>query len=630
MSSSPRWIWTSAIGLVIAVGMLFPLVRLAANSRVGAASSRPSERDRTVERDGERIDSFHTTAAVRRSGAVDVTEEIRYDFAGTTAHGIYRNIPTRFPYDDVKKGYDRLTPLDLVSVRASGGAPADTKVTSEPGGFTRIRIGDPDESVNGTVTYRIRYRLRGALDHFAGHDELPLDVVGTGWRVPIDDASATIRLPGRVQRAACYSGPLHSALPCDRLTRHTNTVTVHESKLAPHDALTVVAGFSPRAVTPNPRPLLEERWTATRAFAARTDTLAPMAAELVVGLSAFLLLAYWLGRDRQFRGSPVDVAYGGSRGEKRVPVLERPLVPVEFVPPEGLRPGQIGTVVFERARPLDVTATIVDFAARGFLSVAETPMEDGRGRLDWTLTKRTDPHGLKPYEQTIFEGLFASGEQVTVSELTHHFREPLQEAERQLIDDTIEQGWFVARPDDVRRRWRWIGLAVILVGAWLTLLLAFATSFGLMGLPVLLVGIVLVVFADRFPYRTAKGHAVYQHCLGFRRFIEESEKERARFAEEQHLFSQYLPYVVVFGAAEQWARAFAGFDQRAIAPDWYRGAQPFEAMAFATTMSHFTAVTSGTLSAGPAGHGGFGGASGGGFSGGFAGGGFGGGGGGSW
>ena len=40
---------------------------------------------------------------------------------------------------------------------------------------------------------------------------------------------------------------------------------------------------------------------------------------------------------------------------------------------------------------------------------------------------------------------------------------------------------------------------------------------------------------------------------GFRRFIDESEKERARFAERKNLFSEYLPYAIVFGATEKWA-----------------------------------------------------------------------------
>ena len=58
--------------------------------------------------------------------------------------------------------------------------------------------------------------------------------------------------------------------------------------------------------------------------------------------------------------------------------------PVEFAPPEDLRPGQIGTLLDERANTLDVTATIVDLAVRGYLLIQEIPKEGlvRQARLD--------------------------------------------------------------------------------------------------------------------------------------------------------------------------------------------------------------------------------------------------------
>ena len=59
-----------------------------------------------------------------------------------------------------------------------------------------------------------------------------------------------------------------------------------------------------------------------------------------------------------------------------------------------------------------------------------------------------------------------------------------------------------------------------------------------------------------------RGTAVLRHAEGFRRFIDEAEKVRARFADRKILFSEYLPYAIVFGATEKWATAFAGLDAR--------------------------------------------------------------------
>ena len=98
----------------------------------------------------------------------------------------------------------------------------------------------------------------------------------------------------------------------------------------------------------------------------------------------------------------------------------------------------------------------------------------------------------------------------------------------------------------------------------------------------IIAGVVLLVGARYVPRRTAQGYAVLRHVDGFRRFIDESEKERARFAEQKNLFSEYLPYTIVFGATKKWARAFEGLDGEP--PDtssWYPHHGAFNALLFA-------------------------------------------------
>lgn len=82
----------------------------------------------------------------------------------------------------------------------------------------------------------------------------------------------------------------------------------------------------------------------------------------------------------------------------------------------------------------------------------------------------------------------------------------------------------------------------------------------------------------------------------------------------------------MFGATEQWAKAFAGRGTPDQTLDWYRSTVPFNYVAFAGTMHGFTVTTGGTLTSTPPSASGSSGFSGGGFSGGGAGGG----GGGSW
>src|SRR5262249_61116422 len=57
--------------------------------------------------------------------------------------------------------------------------------------------------------------------------------------------------------------------------------------------------------------------------------------------------------------------------EERKPVLGAPPVSVEFVPPDDIRPGQVGTLIDESADVIDVIATIVDLAVRKYLRIRE-------------------------------------------------------------------------------------------------------------------------------------------------------------------------------------------------------------------------------------------------------------------
>ena len=66
---------------------------------------------------------------------------------------------------------------------------------------------------------------------------------------------------------------------------------------------------------------------------------------------------------------------------------------------------------------------------------------------------------------------------------------------------------------------------------------------------------------------------------GFRRLFDEGEEDvRAHFAEQHDIFSQYLPYAIVFGCTKKWAKTFEGLDAEQLRPSWYVGNTPFNAL----------------------------------------------------
>jgi uncharacterized protein (TIGR04222 family) len=602
--SGTRWRSLAAVGLVVVA-----LLGLA-----GPAGAQA----------GERILAFDVDIAVEADGDLVVTERIRYDFGGQERHGILRDIPVRYDYDS---RYERVTPIDDVSVEAGPGTPDDLKVENT-GRFERFRIGDPDRTITGAHDYTIRYRVRGALNAFDEHDELFWNATGNEWAAPIEVVTVNVRTPGAVTQVACFAGPGGSSLPCAMgVAGPGGGARFSQGDLGSFEGVTVVVGMAKGTVAVQP-PILDEKWSASRAFAVN-----PLSVGLTLALSAAVVwgltrLGWGRGRDRRWAGSHVDVAFGSELGkEETVPLFDRPLDPVEFAPPDKVRPGQVGTLIDEVAGPLDVTATIVDLAVRGYLRIEEIPKKGIFGKRDWRLIKLKEPEGLLTYERKLHLALFKDGDDVELSDLKRKFAPRLREVQNALYDDVVEAGWFAGRPDKIRTKWRVIGVIALVLAVFVAILLAALTHLGLLGIPLIAGAVGLLGIAGRIPRRTPKGFAALRRVTGFRRFIEESEKERARFAERANLFSEYLPYAVVFGATEKWAKAFSGLDDEIAqaTSGWYVSSQPFVIGDFSDSMDSFAVTTSGTIvaTAASSGSSGFSG-------GGSSGGGFGGGGGGSW
>jgi hypothetical protein len=153
---------------------------------------------------------------------------------------------------------------------------------------------------------------------------------------------------------------------------------------------------------------------------------------------------------------------------------------------------------------------------------------------------------------------------------------PLRPAARQglLYDDVTRSGWFLENLP-VRARWQ-TAVPLTAAGAGLTFLLAHTlrTRFGLVGVAVVVCGLLLLVLSPRMPARTPKGTALLAQAKGFRTYLETAEANQIKFEEGEDIFSRYLPFAIVFGVAERWAKVFADLAASGapvVAPTWYVG-----------------------------------------------------------
>lgn len=549
------------------------------------------------------ITSFDAQITIQSDGRLVVNETIDVDFRALQKHGIFRHIPVRYAWPNEQRK-QRVYQLQVLSVTDASGR-AWRFETSGRGANVEIKIGDADRTVTGRQQYRIAYVAQGVLNGFPDHDELFWNVTGSQWEVPISNATATVRAPAALSQTACYAGPVGSNDRCGGIDAAANGAVYKSGRiLEPGDDFTIVAGLR-KGVVPDPQPILQD---APREFTDYFD-LAPAWLALaglvaVGGLALVAWLWYRVGRDDR----------------------EHETIVPEFEPPEKLRPAQVGLLIDERADTLDVTATIVDLAVRGFLTITEIPKEGLLGQRDWLLTRRKTTGDLLEYERIIFDGLFASGEEVKLSGLRRHFYLTLSKAQSALYADAVTRGWFPVDPSRTRATYAVAGVVLLILAGIVAAGLGALVGGGIVGVAAAVPAIGLIAASPVMPRKTRAGAQLERRSLGFRRYIEVAERDRQKFAEREHIFADYLPYAIVFRCVEQWAKAFEGIDLREATSGWYSGSSlnAFSAMPMSRDLSAFSSQISSAIASTPGGSGSSG------FSGGSSGGGGGGGGGGSW
>ncbi|WP_240973081.1 DUF2207 domain-containing protein [Nonomuraea composti] len=432
----------------------------------------------------------------------------------------------------------------------------------------------------------VEYDVKGAVTPSGGIEELRWFAVN-GWNQPVAKATVKVSGPGQVQNLSCFAGALTSAIGCTSASMdHAATQADFEQEdIAPDQALTVIVGY-PKGSTSG-KPILDKRFSLSAAFTLDTVTGGALAGLLVLLLGGVGLLYWTRGRDARVAGhesGKVDPVQNG-----------------HFSPPDGVRPGQIGTLVDEQADVIDVTATIVDLAVRGYLRIDEQPRQT-YDAPDWMLVRLPNApvNALLPYELALYQAIFDGRDAVLLSQLSGSFAAHLGKVRDALYADVVRQGWFARRPDTERTRWTTIGIVLVGVGLLATVGLAWFTTYGLLGLAVVIAGGALAAGGQYMPAKTAKGSAALAHTMGFRQYLFSGELGDVPEQHRVELFSRYLPYAVIFDGVEHWSRVVASVTGNGHQADnlyWYHGPAEWDLSKFAGSMRTFTTTTSGAISA---------------------------------
>lgn len=547
------------------------------------------------------ISLFDVQLSVMPNGDLLVTETVSVRFEGTW-NGIQRQIPVEYR---TPQGFNYTLRLDHIDAVDDRGTPLKLE-QSRDRHYRNFRIWIPG-AADTTRTFVLKYRVQNGLKFFEDHDELYWNVTGDEWDVPIEHATARIVLPAAATgvRALAFTGAYGAREHAATVEVTGPTIDMRMMRaLGFREGLTAVIGWDKGLVTP-PSQL------DTVYFFGLSNW--PLVLPIVVcGLMSWRW--YHRGRDPRLRA-----------------------ITVTYEPPDRLTPAEVGTLADESPDLRDITATVVDLAVRGYLTIKTTQDEHLFGL--WTSTEYSF-HRVKPreewaqlrlHERLVLYGIFPTADDaVSLSTLQNRFYSHLPGIRAALFESLHDRKYFVQRPDKVKERYLVGGVALgliltiglaVLADRWsLSYLTTFVSS--------LSSGLIVILFGRIMPARTAQGTRALEQVLGFEEFLARVEVDRFdRVIKTPDLFERFLPFAMALGVERNWARAFEPILKTP--PNWYEGGQlsDFNMRTFSSQLDQLSRQTNTTFASAPRSSGGSGFSSSGSSGGGSSGGGFGGGGG---
>lgn len=546
-----------------------------------------------------RIKHFDAQIEVRKNGAIDVIETIEVQFTGAR-HGIYRTIPVE--YQD-PHGFNYTLLLEPISITDDSGQKLKYERSSE-GRNTKFKIHVPDAE-DATRTVIFHYLVENGLRFMEDHDELYWNVTGDEWDAPIDQATARITLPEGAAgvRAVAFTGAYGSTSHDAKVTIDGGAIDIENTRpLLFHEGLTAVVGFDKGLVRPP---------TAWTSFLRRLRSNAP----LLLPVFVFFAMLWWW--------------WTHGRGPRRNAIA------VQYDPPEQLSPGECGTLVDNEAGMSDITATLVDLAVKGYMTIEqkeETHMLGISHSKEYVFHLKKPPAewvAARPHEQEMLEAIFDGGAatDLNLADLQNHFYTHLPGIRERIFSALMTDGYYFHRPDTTKNGYIAGGVATGILFYVGSSVLERVT--GISGntwtVAGLLCAVIICVFGWFMSSRTTTGQRALEKVLGFEEFLGRVEKDQiARLETRPELFEKFLPYAMALHVEKKWVQAFSGIALQP--PRWFLApyGTNFQALYLVNDLNFMSSHVGSVMSSSPrssSGSSGFGG-------GGFSGGGFGGGGGG--
>ncbi len=521
------------------------------------------------------VTNYDSEIRVDRDGALKVSETWKLsNVTGTFTRFL---LTTDHLADDV----DHVQKVEDLQVKAGG----ETKKVEQSidGDITSIAV----EDVSGDAQLDFTYTVRGAVASTLNGTEVRFAPL-TGLSYTVQDANIVYSTP-EVTHVFCVAGAVDSNHPCTLAQLgETAGPTFRQQGLPPGNTVRMTVGFPQGEIAANS--IVEYRKTFKRAFSTDTAQLVTALLVLLLGAGGLLALYRLRGRDQVDPSRVVPASLFSLGQDTRI----------DFTPPADLRPGEVGTLIDERIDPVDVTATIIDLAVRGHLTITELEHANEYARPDWQLKRvaNAPSEELQRYENVLVRAIFGDNDTVLVSELGTQVRANLGQVQDALYDGVVKRGWFTERPDRTRSLWTTIGLGLTVLGVVLIVLLALFSTWGLLGIAVTAVGVGLLVIGRHMPAKAPAAGRVLGQVAAIRGELLEMDVSELPSDQHVELCSRALPYAVVLGGSERWIDALVATDVDDDEDEgfpWYRGPRGWHLQHLPDSLRNLTTNLTGAL-----------------------------------
>ncbi len=531
----------------------------------------------------ESINRYAVDVNIDDSGRINVIENISYNFGNTEHHGIYRDIPLNN------------TNIKNVKVIQNGmQASFSTAVLADGNNeYERIKIGDANSYVSGLVNYKISYSIDGYIVRNSGDkNRIIIDLIGTGWRVPIKNILAKVQLPSSIannSKIKVYRGIFGSSEEL-KFKKEGRVVVVKTAYLSPHEGITISISFDKSLIKADTSPdekLHQKFWDNPIYY---------------IFILPIIALFIYFGKKFNILGdnSSIPVKY---RAPKDLTLLEAGLLKDNFVDFKELKPA------------------ILELANLGFIKMSN---KDGELYLERT---SKSSNSLQKDQKILLDKLFGNKTELSSDDIkiTDSFFDHLRDVVHKSL---INKGFFNSSVRKARESFLFLAILTTLIsigaflyynlknsGAEFIYPLVFMSVFVGVGVFLLIqslknqeitltvfsiiwigmsilfmyniiyskelliaIAIIIAIAAIGiyFIYKNMntlsfKGVIAKRNLLGLKEFIARAEKDKIAFflKEDKEYLNKLLPYAMLFGLNKHWLKLYKELDTAL--PNWYEG-----------------------------------------------------------